>query len=311
MNSVEQAVQSVPAGTYIVAVSGGVDSMVLLDALRRRADLELIVAHANHGIRADSQEDAKLVSAFCVSHNIMYEYKELHLGVDASEDAARRARYAFLQHCRIRHGASAIITAHHQDDLVETAIINVLRGTGWRGLAPFTQGAFIKRPLTNMPKAVLMDYAATHDIPWRTDSTNSDQRYLRNYVRLTVCPYLDSRNSDWQQIIMRLVRKNQSLRRTIEAELDKYLTSQLRYQGQEVISRRYIWCMLPEPASYELFQHMCRKITGNSLVRNLAESALIFAKTALPYKTMPLNDEWQLRVTRRELIVEPRLSVVK
>jgi tRNA(Ile)-lysidine synthetase-like protein len=306
MESVERAVQAVAAGTYVVAVSGGVDSMSLLYALCQRADLKLIVAHANHGIRDDGAEDAALVAQFCMSHNIIYEYKELHLGPHASEERARGARYDFLQKCRIKYRATSIITAHHQDDLIETALINMLRGTGWRGLAPFTNGQNIARPLLGMPKKVVAQYASVCGVPWRPDSTNANQHYLRNYVRQTIKPYLNKQNPKWQSELLQLIRKNQLLRRTIEAELDKYLTLQLLNSGEQWATQRYIWCMLPGPTDYELFQQLCRRILGNSVVRELAESALAFAKTGLPNKIMPLNNGWQLRVTRRELIVEPR-----
>lgn len=305
MDSVEQAIKAVTPGTYVVAVSGGIDSMSLLFALCQRTDLKLIVAHVNHGIRDDGDKDAELILRFCTSHNIIYEYKELHLGPTASEERARQARYEFLQSCRTKYHADAIITAHHQDDLVETALINMLRGTGWRGLAPFTHALDIKRPLLDVTKKEIATYASAHNIAWRLDSTNADQRYLRNYVRQTVMPLLNKQNPKWRSSLLQLIRKNQQLRRTIEAELDNYLTSQLLNSGGQWVTRRYIWCMLPGPICYELFQHMCRKSIGNSVVRELAESALVFAKTGLPNKIMPINNQWRLRVTRRDFIVEP------
>src|SRR5438132_889977 len=120
-------------GTYIVAVSGGVDSMVLLDLLRTKPELKLIVAHYDHGMRPNSTADRQLVQAVSKHHGLTFIYDQGKLG-NASEATARRARYDFLHQVREASQARAIITAHHQDDLLETAILNILRGTGRRGL---------------------------------------------------------------------------------------------------------------------------------------------------------------------------------
>src|SRR5258708_25376767 len=93
------------AGKYVVAVSGGVDSMVLLDLLRRQPGLDLVVAHVNHGIRTDSGQDEALVRGYCASHNIFMVCKRLQLKPNASEDEARQARYSFLQHSRTKYKA--------------------------------------------------------------------------------------------------------------------------------------------------------------------------------------------------------------
>lgn len=310
MSTVLRTVSAIAPGRYIVAVSGGVDSMVLLDAVRRLPGLEIIVAHMNHGIREDSQLDAALVRSFCMSHNIPYISKVVNLGSLAGESKARQVRYEFLQHCLNKNKAIAILTAQHQDDLLETVIINAFRGTGWRGLAPFTQTKNVLRPLIGLKKAQLVSYAKRYNVPWREDATNSDQRYLRNYIRRTVMPLFDSRRAAWRRDLLRLIRKQVSLRRTIEAELDTLLTLYARTKGQQTATLRYIWCMLPDREAYELLQALCRNICGHSVLQNQARAALVFAKTAKPGKSMPLHEGWRLRVTRRELIVEPAPSVV-
>src|SRR6266496_535916 len=125
----------IPSGMYVVAVSGGVDSMVLLDMMRRLAGTTVVVAHVDHGMRSDSRLDRMLVQRYTMSHNLALEYTELHLGVGTDEATARQERYKFLRHMRKKYNASAIVTAHHRDDVLETAIMNLLRGTGWRGLS--------------------------------------------------------------------------------------------------------------------------------------------------------------------------------
>ncbi|HSE61440.1 MAG TPA: tRNA lysidine(34) synthetase TilS [Candidatus Saccharimonadales bacterium] len=294
------------AGTYIIAVSGGVDSMVLLDLLRRQTHLTLYVAHINHGIRQDGHLDEALVSTFCLSHNIPCITEQLTLGEHTSEERARTARYDFLRKCRDKYNADAIVTAHHQDDLIETALIAMLRGTGWRGLAPFTHTPSVVRPLVNVPKRQLLDYASAHAIPWREDSTNADERYLRNYVRRTLVPLLSKRDANWADYFLQLIREQQHLRRKIEDELDNKLTLYVVVNGTTLLLNRYEWVMLPELEAYELFQALCRKYLGHSVVRDLALRALLFIKTARPHKTMPLGVAWQLRATTKQIIVEAR-----
>jgi tRNA(Ile)-lysidine synthetase-like protein len=290
-----------PKGKYVLAVSGGVDSMVLLDILRRQKDVELVVAHADHGIRSDSKEDKKLIHHYTTSHNIKLVSKRLNLGEGTSEEKARDARYGFLRHCRTRFKADYIVTAQHQDDLLETAVINLLRGTGWRGLAPFVMTNDVLRPLADYKKSQLLAYAKANNLQWREDSTNSDQNYLRNYVRLSLLPRLVKDDKQFKSKLLRLIRKQQLLRRKIENQLDELVA-----HGSNSTCDRHALIMAPPEVAYEFLQHICKRATGASLTSPLATSALLFAKTAKPGKTMPLSADWQVRVTVRQLIVEPR-----
>jgi tRNA(Ile)-lysidine synthetase-like protein len=285
-------------GRYVVAVSGGVDSMVLLDMLRQDSNLSLVVAHIDHGIRSDSAADAAFVQQYCTVHGLQYVTTRLQLGLGASEATARAARYEFLRRCCKEYKAKAIVTAHHQNDLMETAILALMRGTGWRGLAPFVSVHDVLRPLVTVPKWQLVGYARRHNITWREDSTNANERYTRNYIRHTLIPLLDQKSEIWREEFLQKVRKQQDLSRTINILLDSLC--------KKSVLSRHLLIMAPPKVAYELLQQMCRMYIGNSLERPLAESALLFAKTAKPHKTMELNKHWQLRTDLRQLIVEPR-----
>lgn len=176
----------VKPGKYILALSGGVDSMVLLDLLANRPDVELVVGHFNHGIRADSTEDEKLVALIAKKQGLPFEIGYGRLGPNASEAIARTARYNFLKSIKIKHSAQAIITAHHQDDLIETACINILRGSGPRGLIAMKSSPELLRPLLSYRKIQIINYAQSHQLRWREDSSNQNEKYLRNYLRLKV-----------------------------------------------------------------------------------------------------------------------------
>src|SRR5487761_779794 len=121
-------------GKYVVAVSGGVDSVVLLHILAGIPNNELVVAHFDHGVRPDSVADRQFVQDLAVPLNFPFEFAEGKLGAKASEALARAKRYEFLRATQRKHQAAGIVTAHNQDDVLETAIINILRGTARRGL---------------------------------------------------------------------------------------------------------------------------------------------------------------------------------
>ncbi len=167
---------------YILAISGGVDSAVLLHkwANTHAAD-RLIVAHFDHGIREDSAEDARFVRTMAAQYGREYVEGSRALGTNASEEVARAARYEFLYQQARKH-AAAIVTAHHLDDVVESIAINLHRGTGWRGVAVMNR-AGIERPLLGMTKDDIYAYALAHRLEWVEDSTNRDRRYLRNRLR--------------------------------------------------------------------------------------------------------------------------------
>ena len=172
----------------MVAVSGGVDSVALLDMLATTSELSLIVAHFDHGIREDSAKDRSFVEKLAKKHGLIFESGQGLLGADASEDTARIARYKFLRNIQKKYGAVAIVTAHHEDDLIETAAINILRGTGPRGLVSLSSRPGLIRPLLGFTKKQIKDYARENKLEWREDPTNQDLKYLRNYVRLEILP---------------------------------------------------------------------------------------------------------------------------
>src|SRR5437870_1107332 len=108
--------------------------MTLLDLLAKKPNVKLIVAHFDHGMRPDSEKDRQFVQVVTEKYGLPFVFSEGRLGPKASEATARTARYKFLEKTKKAEGAKTIITAHHQDDVLETAIINLLRGTGRRGL---------------------------------------------------------------------------------------------------------------------------------------------------------------------------------
>ena len=281
-------------GKYVVAVSGGVDSVVLLDALQTKPGVELIVAHFDHGIREDSGEDREFVQSLADKYGLPFEYNEGGLGQDASEATARNARYEFLEKTSKRHEARAIVTAHHQDDLLETAIINLLRGTGRKGLSSLSDRPGLRRPLLSIPKSQLIDYAAKNNLEWREDSTNSDESYLRNYVRLRILPKFGSES---RQNFLQLIEQAHGNNK----ELDAFLASLIR--SQDSLDRRW-FNRLSHEVSLEVMAAWLRKHGIRNFDRITLERLVVAAKTGRAGQRFDVINGNIIRIEKTYLALE-------
>ncbi|HET7320490.1 MAG TPA: tRNA lysidine(34) synthetase TilS [Candidatus Saccharimonadales bacterium] len=279
----------VKPGTYIVAVSGGVDSVVLLHMLRRQKLLSLVVAHFDHGIRADSAADRQFVQSLAEKYGLPFEYEKGRLGAGASEALAREARYKFLRKVKENYGADAIITAHHQDDLIETAIINLLRGTGRKGLSSLSSRGDIIRPLLSFPKKDLVQYAKSRRLDWREDSTNSDTKYLRNYVRHVIVPKI---SASQREKLLHII----SSQRSVNTELDKLLAHKL----EPTIDKKW-FAALPYAEASEVMAAWLRAQDVHEFERKTIERAVVGAKTATPGRRIAVKKGLAIEVGKEKL----------
>ena len=277
----------VSPGKYVVAVSGGVDSVCLLNMLSN-VKLDLIVAHFDHGIRKDSSEDRKFVEGLAKKYGLPFEYAEGRLGVGASEATAREARYAFLRKMKDKYGSKAIITAHHQDDLIETAIINLLRGTGRKGLTALDSKGDIVRPLLGFSKQQLLDYAAARTLEWREDPTNNDTGYLRNYVRHELLPKFDTAA---RRKLVSIINSQ----RLVNAELDRLLS------GVEGQLDRAWFVSLPHDAAREIMAVWLRANGLGEFDKPAIERTVVGAKTARPGKKIEVKKDVKIEVGKTTL----------
>jgi tRNA(Ile)-lysidine synthase len=244
---------NIPKGKYVLAVSGGVDSMVLLDILSSEPGVKLVVAHFNHGIRDDSDNDEVFVTATAKNkYGLSSVISRANLGKDTSEELARQKRYEFLNKVAIDYEAKGIITAHHQDDLIETAFINILRGTGPRGLVAIVSNPIILRPLISYPKKMLIEYAKINHLDWMEDSTNLNKRYLRNRVRLNVIPGLSDKQRRHTIKLIEKIATNQQEKEKLIATISRNIIS------NDVIDRSK-FNLLPIEIANELIAYWLRE----------------------------------------------------
>jgi len=288
--------------SYVVAVSGGVDSVVLLDILANRLPGErLTVAHFDHGIRPDSSDDRRFVQNLARKYQLAFTFDEGKLGADASEATARQARYDFLKSIKQTVGADYIATAHHEDDVFETAILNMLRGTGRKGLSSLKSHGVMYRPLLSTPKANIKAYAKKQGLEWREDSTNESDDYLRNYIRHHIMTRFDD---DARQKLRQIL---QSAHET-NIEIDGLLANQLHLQPSGDTLDRQWFIMLPHGVAREIVAAWLRRLGINSFDRQLLERIVVAAKTFAPGKKVDINRRYILQVDAEQLMVKPRNS---
>lgn len=235
---------------YVVAVSGGVDSVVLLNVLSMQHEVELIIAHYDHGIRGDSAEDAEFVRELAASYGLPFKLAQGKLGADASEALAREKRYEFLEQVRQKHDAVAVITAHHRDDALETVLINVLRGTGRKGLSSLQSGQIV-RPLLEHTKSEIVAYAKAQKLIWREDPSNKEERYTRNKIRAGL-QKVDKKDID--QIANNLQKSRQ-----MNAEMDAVIGDMIKNNTKGNSINRVWFIALPYAVSCEVMASWLRK----------------------------------------------------
>jgi tRNA(Ile)-lysidine synthetase-like protein len=284
-------------GKYVVAVSGGVDSIVLLDLLHRESKAELLVAHFDHGIRADSQKDRQFVESLAKKYDLAFIYKEGILGQKASEATAREARYRFLRQAMVETKSSAIITAHHQDDLLETIILNFLRGTGRQGFSSLQSGGSVLRPLLGFSKEEIIRYARDQGLVWREDVTNASDQYRRNHVRHNVMPRLSK--ADRQ----RLVEFNQKFS-ILNGEIDGRLSHLVDLHTLNGALERQWFSSLPHDLSKEVLILWLKSQGISGLDRSFIEDLSINAKTHGPTKRFSIGKQRFIKVEDKHLALQ-------
>jgi tRNA(Ile)-lysidine synthase len=282
-------------GKYVIAVSGGVDSMALLHLLQAQPDVQLMVAHFDHGIRPDSAIDRQLVQATAKRQGLPFFYEEGKLGPSTSEAKAREARYSFLREVQHDHKADKIITAHHQDDVLETAIINLLRGTGRKGLTSLRTTDDIERPLLQVTKSELVDYANVNQLEWREDSTNQDDAYLRNYVRNQLLPAFDVATR--QQFAEMISRS-----RLTDKEIDTLLVKYQLLTSQELPRSQFV--QLPHAVAREMMAAWLRQHGIRDFDHRTIERLVVAAKTGRPGQLFPVMHGASLEIKRGNLALK-------
>ena len=233
----------------LAAVSGGADSMCLLNILLEKGSLGA-VAHFNHGLRGEeSDRDEEFVRSYCAEREIKFICGRAESRLK-SEDEARRARYAFLERAADEAGCALIATAHNMNDNAETVLLNLVRGAGTKGLCgiPERRGRII-RPLLGMTRAEIEEYNLSRGIPHVEDSTNRENDFSRNKIRNLVIPVLEEINPKAVEALNRasvlLKRDEEYFERALEGKSYEELG------GEKALESRFIMSRCPKALSFE------------------------------------------------------------
>lgn len=298
-------------GCALVAVSGGADSVALLDLLvaaRATLGLEVLVAHVNHGIRPDSDAIERQVAVLADRFGLPCRCVRLALGTGISETTARSARYEALRTLQRETGARYLLTAHHADDQAETVLYRVLRGSGVAGLAgiaPVGPGGLV-RPLLPFARRDIEHWVQTRRLPHDVDPSNRDPRHDRSWLRATLLPQLRERFGE--DVETRLLALAADAARN-------------RHAWSEAIGALPDLVVAREPAALEVARDPLRryhKVLSEALLRASAREVGCrlghgqamrlhrFALEGRSGRTLELGDEWiaelafdRLRIRRR------------
>lgn len=225
---------------FLIAVSGGADSMVLFDTMRS-LNLYIQAAHVNYNFRAEEAPlEEQLVRDYCAKYKIPLHVYTLD-GYQSLKDSeydnlqvfAREQRYRFFRKCMQDNGLGVLATAHHADDNVETVMLNFLKGTGYRGLQGMkVLKEDIFRPLLSLYAQQIRDYALEHKIPFRVDSSNLKDDYDRNFIRNQVAPLLERKFPEWKNNVAKNIQRFQSVSHFYEQYLQGRATLIWKRQDQ-------------------------------------------------------------------------------
>lgn len=279
----------------ILAVSGGVDSMALLAMY---AHANIVVAHIDHGTRKSSAEDANFVRQKCQELGVKFYETKLELGEGVSEELARKKRYEFLKTIQDKEGGT-LCTAHHLDDVLESIAINLIRGTGWRGLTPF-YGDELVRPfiISKMWKRDVLKFAGEQKICFRQDPTNYETNYLRNRVREKMVVLDERARVD----IVNLFEKQNELRGKIEklvTELAKQTVVGKNFHKKE------LFLTADEKVAIEVLREICL-MHGYSLTRKQLGDFLLAIKTYAPHKKFNLPKNHFVTILKNYIMFEEK-----
>ncbi len=190
--------------TIVIGCSSGPDSMALLHLLlegRKEKQYQLVCAHVNHNVRRESVEEAHFLEEYCEQHQVQFESMVIEKYSDDNfHNEARTIRYQFFDAIVKKYHADYLVTAHHGDDLIETILMRIVRGStlsGYAGFHPEVQedGYLLVRPLIHLTKEEILAYDEFHKVPYRLDRTNEMPKYTRNRYRKVVLPFLKEEDS--------------------------------------------------------------------------------------------------------------------
>lgn len=217
--------------TVVIGVSGGPDSMALLyivNQFKEKIGFKIICAHVNHNKRPESEKEQKCLEKYCKENNIIFEYIKINnWGDDNFHNEARTVRYNFFDEIINIYSARYLMTAHHGDDLIETILMRIVRGSTLKGYSGFSRivdkGNYtLVRPLITVTKTEIEDFDIKNNIWYAIDSSNNEDHYTRNRYRHKVLPFLKKEDPNVHKKFLKYSKTLLENNEFIENEASKY-----------------------------------------------------------------------------------------
>lgn len=257
--------------TVVIGVSGGPDSMALLylmNEIKKEMDLFLICAHINHNVRKESEDEKKFLQKYCDDIGVYFEYMKIeNYGDDNFHNEARTVRYNFFEKIALQYGAKFILTAHHADDLIETILMRIVRGSTLKGYSGFSKivnkGEYkIIRPLITVTKKDIIKYNKKNNIKYVIDNSNTKNIYTRNRYRKYVLPFLKSED---EKVHLKFLKFSETL-----LEYNQYIDNQMLYVINKVFKQGILdiekFNQLEKIIQTKIIYNILEKIYGDDLL---------------------------------------------
>ncbi len=232
--------------TIVLGNSGGPDSMFLLNvllSLRDKYNLKIVCAHVNHNVRKESDSEQQFLMDYCSSHDVLFEVMKIDkYGDDNFHNQARNIRYNFFEDLVKKYDAKYLMTAHHGDDLMETILMRIVRGSTLRGYSGFEKivdNSFYKivRPLVFLTKDYIKEYDDKNNIPYVIDNSNFKDKYTRNRYRKNVLPFLKIEDANVHEKFLKFSETLEEYDEFINNEIHKIISTV--YKNNEININKY------------------------------------------------------------------------
>ncbi len=302
--------------TIVIGCSSGPDSMALVDMLlkvRDKYQLFLIVAHVNHNVRSESYEEAEYLKDYCQKNELVFESMVIEeYGDDNFHNEARNIRYNFFESLVKKYDANYLMTAHHGDDLIETILMRMVRGSNLNGYSGFKEvvemdGYKIVRPLIRYTKQELEEYVRENNIKYYVDSSNDKDKYTRNRYRKNVIPFLKEEDAKVHYKFLKFSEELDAASKFINKVRDRAIKRCLNgnllmlepfKEEDEFIQKEILYYMLSE------FYHDDLILVGDKHIALLFD--LIYSRKANSFVNLPnevvANKNYNVLELKRETL---------
>ena len=257
--------------SVVIGVSGGPDSMALLyimNEFKKNMNLKIICAHVNHNVRKESEQERIDLENYCKENNIIFEYIKIEKwGEDNFHNEARTIRYNFFEELIENYDAKYLMTAHHGDDLIETILMRIVRGSTLKGYSGFSRiveknNYTIVRPLITLTKDEIVRFVENNNIKYAIDNSNNEDHYTRNRYRHTVLPFLKQEEYNVHKKFLKFSETLLENNKYIEKETSKVI-NEVFINGILDISR---FKELEKVIQTKIIYNILEKIYGDDLL---------------------------------------------